>query len=194
MIILASQSHIRRQLLERARVQFVAQPSSIDENHTKSLAQHLSPAELAQHLAIEKAKNISKIHATALVIGADQTLQFQNNVFNKATSIAEARQQLMLLRGQSHQLHTSNVVAQNNLIIFSHLETTTLTMRNFSDEFAETYLQRQGDAITSSVGAYKLEEEGINLFTSITGDYFSILGLSLMPLLAFLREIGEIPS
>lgn len=194
MILLASQSKIRRHILTAAGIRHHAITSPLDEEAAKLRHAQSSPAELALALAKEKAAAVQAPHADDLVIGADQTLNLHGSPLSKPRSTGEARNQLLQLRGQSHQLHSALACVQNGNTVWQHVSTATLEMRNFSDAFLDSYVDAQGQSITESVGGYKLESEGIQLFSKIEGDYFTILGLPLLPLLAWLRETGHIPS
>lgn len=187
-LILASTSPIRRTLLTGAGLVFNAVRPDVDEAQLKAEAKGLSPAELAVSLAAAKAVSVANRMSDALVIGADQVLNFQGRVFDKPESPAAARNHLKELRGKSHILETALCCAAGGKIVWQHHGQATLTMRSFSDEFLEDYLARMGPDVTTSVGGYKLEGAGIQLFDSIAGDYFTILGLPLLPLLDFLRR------
>ena len=196
-IILASQSAIRRQLLSQAGILFEPKAAAIDEESIKqaSQAEGASPGETALLLAELKAARIrlpDALAADVLVIGADQLLVCENQWFDKPQNREQARAQLRLLRGRSHMLHTAITVLRNNQVIWHHIETPVLTMRDFSDEFLEAYLDQECPAILSCVGAYRLEGPGIHLFDRIAGDHSSILGLPLLPLLGFLRQHGAV--
>ena len=129
-----------------------------------------------------------------LVIGADQTLDLDGRLFDKAETLEEARERLAMLRGRTHQLHSAVAVAQGGKVIWREAPAATLTMRDFSDSFLDTYLTRHGDALLGSVGCYRLEDDGVQLFEAIDGDYFTILGLPLMGLLGVLREHGALTA
>lgn len=190
-IVLASASAIRRRLLTNAGIDFRAETSDVDEAAVKAELK-LPPGPLAMHLAEAKAIAVSRNHGSALVVGADQVLALGEAIFDKPQDSAEARSQLLALRGKAHELHSAAACARDGKIVWTHHDAAQLTMRKFSDAFLDRYLELAPAAITSSVGAYKLEETGIQLFDQITGDYFTILGLPLLPLLAFLRERGEV--
>ncbi len=194
MIILASQSQIRKQILSAAGVLFTAQTSPLDEKSAKLRHRHNPPDKLASTLAREKAIAVSILKPLPIVIAADQTLSLERTLFNKPQNTAEAKAHLQRLRGHTHSLHSAIAVTQGTDILFEYIETAELTMRNFSDAFLNDYLETSRHDIIKSVGCYQLEGPGINLFDRIHGDYFSILGLPLLPLLAFLREIGELKS
>lgn len=190
-LVLASQSAVRAQILRNAGVAFSTASSGVDEDRAKTelLACLAAPADIAQALAEAKALAVSK-DAGTLVIGADQTLDLGGRLFDKATSLDEVRERLKALRGKTHTLHSALAAARGGKVIWRTLESPRLTVRDFSDAWLEGYLERQGDALLSSVGCYRLEDEGAQLFEAIEGDYFAILGLPLVALLAFLRREG----
>jgi septum formation protein len=178
-------------MLENAGLVFASQSPRVDEEAAKASlrAQGLKPRDQADALAELKALSVSRA-SPDFVIGADQMLAIEGEVLDKPKDISEARSHLMKLRGRSHELLTAAVVAREGVIIWRHIDTPKLTMRRFSDEFLNEYLSRAGDATLRSVGAYQLEGLGAQLFERVEGDYFSVLGLPLLPLLAFLREHG----
>jgi septum formation protein len=182
-------------LLANAGLTFVSVGSGVDEAEVKAkqLAQGRGPRAVAEALASLKAERTSN-DFDGLVIGADQTLDLDGVLLDKAASRAEARERLVLLRGRTHQLHASVAVAQAGQVIWRQLDSVSLTMRNFSDAFLEAYLARNIEAALTSVGCYHLEGEGVQLFERIEGDYFSILGLPMLGLLALLRERGVIAA
>ena len=188
-IVLASTSAIRMHVLRAAGVPFEAEPAGVDETTIKDslLAEGVGPRDIADALAEAKAVKVSR-RRQGLVIGADQTLDFEGRLFDKAESVDEARARLQEMRGKSHKLHCGMVVARDGQPIWREVVTTTLRMRPFSDAYLEGYLERNSPEILSSVGCYQLEGEGVQLFDKIEGDYFAILGLSLIPLLDFLRR------
>ncbi len=191
-LVLASTSPARRELMARAGLIFDAVRPDVDEARLKSEAKGLSPGQLALSLAAAKAVSVSNRLPDAMVIGADQVLNFQGLSFDKPQSPTAARDQLRSLRGRSHVLETGLCCAVGGKVVWEHLATATLTMRAFSDDFLGDYLNQVGSDVTSSVGAYKLEGPGIQLFAAIAGDYFTILGLPLLPLLDFLRRKGAV--
>jgi septum formation protein len=195
-LILASGSAIRAQVLRQAEVPFEIVPARIDEEAVKdSLAAEKAPLErVPETLAEMKALRVSASHTGALVLGADQILAFDGAVVSKSADIGEARALLRRLRGKEHRLIGGTVLAKDGVPIWRHLAVSRLWLRDFSDEFLEDYLAREGEAALSSVGCYRLEALGVQLFSRIEGDYFSILGLPLLPLLAALREHGVIGS
>jgi septum formation protein len=193
-VVLASTSAIRRAVLTGAGVAYEAVSPGVDETAIKEslLAEGVSPRDIADALAQAKAVKVS-LKRPGLVIGADQTLDFEGTLFDKADSVEEARGRLQVLRGKTHKLHCGMVVARDGQPIWREVVTTTLRMRPFSDEYLDAYLERNAPAILSSVGCYQLEGEGVQLFDRIEGDYFAILGLSLVPLLDLLRRHGAVP-
>nr|WP_319514776.1 Maf-like protein [uncultured Cohaesibacter sp.] len=189
-LILASKSQARAQLLSNAGLSFETSVAQIDERAAEQplLAAGASPADIATLLAQVKATEVSVRNPGALVIGADQTLGFGDKRFNKPEDDAAARRQLLELAGQSHQLNSAVVCAKDGEILWSHVSTATLTMRPLSPEEIGRYMARVGDQVRSSVGCYQLEGLGVQLFEKIDGDYFTILGLPLLPLLGYLRD------
>lgn len=194
-VTLASQSAARAQLLGAAGVPFQTASAGVDEDALKAglLAEGVGPRDIADALAEAKAVRASA-RRPGLVIGADQTLDLDGRLFDKARTVAEARERLQLLRGKPHKLHSAVVVAREGEPIWREVSTATLSMRAFSDAFLEDYLRTQGSALLSSVGCYQLEGEGVQLFDGIDGDYFTILGLPMLGLLDFLRLHGVIET
>ncbi|MEJ0027775.1 MAG: Maf family protein [Rhizomicrobium sp.] len=190
--ILASGSESRRRLLAAAGVPFAAIPADIDEDAlTADLLRADTPAEdIAGRLAEAKALQISTRHPQALVLGADQTLLFDGAVISKCPDLVAARHLLERLRGRTHRLVGGYVLAMAGAAVWRHGETATLSVRDFSDGFLDFYLAAEGESLLSAVGCYRLEGLGAQLFARIEGDYFSILGLALHPLLAELRRRG----
>jgi len=188
--ILASQSRTREILLANAGIRFDAVPARIDERAVQRDSGLSAPGDIAGLLAREKACFISSKNPGRYVIGADQTLALGNRLFSKPAGRAQAADQLRLLAGQTHELHSAVAVARDGKILFSEVSVARMTMRPLSDEEIRTYLDAAGDALTTSVGAYQLEGLGVHLFERIEGDHFTILGLPLLPLLAFLRGQG----
>jgi septum formation protein len=189
-LILASTSEIRNHLLRRAQVPFESEPPLLDEAQAK--LEHAQVETLALHLA--KAKALSLSHEMdVLILGADQTLIFDGKIFSKPTSLADAASQLKRFRNATHTLQSALAIAQNGNVIWTHVSEAHLTMRNFTDRFIDGYVNENGETLLYSVGGYKLEEAGIQLFDKIDGDYFTILGLPLLPLLHFLRDRGIMP-
>lgn len=188
-LILASGSAARRRMLEDAGLVFTAQSPRVDEEAAKASlrAQGLKPRDQADTLAELKALSVSR-GSPDYVIGADQMLAIEGEVLDKPRDIAEARAHLLKLRGRTHELITAAVVAREGAIIWRYIDTPKLKMRAFSDAFLGDYIARAGDNTLHSVGAYQLEGLGAQLFDRVEGDYFSVLGLPLLPLMAFLRE------
>ncbi len=195
-LILASGSRFRRQLLEQAGIKIRVIPAVVDEAAIRVALTDDNPdidaADVAEVLARTKAEQISALHPDALVIGADQVLVCGGEIFGKPASVAAARVQLSALRGLTHALPTAVALAERGATVWSHVDEPQLTMRRFSDAFLEAYLEVESDAVTETVGGYALEGRGAQLFDSIDGNYFSIIGLQLMPLLAELRLRGQI--
>lgn len=192
-LILASQSSARQALLRGAKVQFEALPANIDEREIEQASRLSDAPAVAALLAKEKALHVGRAHPDAYVIGADQTLALGPRIFAKSEDRAQARAQLKSLCGRTHDLHSAVVVAKGDQILFESLSTARMTMRPMSDAQIEAYLDLAGEAVTASVGGYQLEGAGVHLFERIEGDYFTILGLPLLPLLGFLRGLGLAP-
>lgn len=191
-LVLASRSPSRAALLAGAGLAFDTEPSGVDERAVEEplLAGGADPGAIALHLAEAKALDVAARRPGRLVLGADQTLGLGRERFVKPDSVAEARAHLLRLRGRPHQLHAALVLARNGVAVWRHVSVATLTMRDFSDAFLDRYLALVADEVTSTVGCYRLEGPGIRLFEAIDGDYFTILGLPLLPLLAELRRLG----
>ena len=190
-LTLASQSAARAQLLGNAGAPFTTASGGVDEDALKAglLAEGVGPRDIADALAEAKAVKVST-KRPGLVIGADQTLDLDGALYDKAKTTAEARERLRTLRGKTHKLHSAVVVAQDGVPIWREVSTATLSMRPFTDDFLENYLRQQGSSVLSSVGCYMLEGEGLQLFDRVDGDYFTILGLPMMGLLDLLRRHG----
>jgi septum formation protein len=193
-IILASSSESRRKVLAAAGIAFEIVPPRFDEDLVKDalLRDHTPLEKIAGALADAKALNVSKAHPDALVLGGDQTLIFDGQLVSKCGDLAEARALLSHLRGKQHQLVGAVTLVLGGAVVWRHVETADLWMRHFSDAFLDSYLEAEGTSILSAVGCYKLEGLGVQLFHRVKGDYFSILGLPLLPLLAELRKQGVI--
>jgi len=194
-IILASASKSRASLLRAAGVSVDIVPAYTDEDSVKASmkAEGATAAQCAEMLAELKAVQVSQRHHEALVIGADQMLDCDGAWFDKPADMAGARQHLVNLRGKTHVLPTAVAVALNGARIWHHVALPRLTVRPYSDAFIDNYLAMAGTAVLSSVGAYQLEGPGAQLFSRIDGDFFTILGLPLLELLAFLREHEAAP-
>ena len=187
-LILASQSKARQTLLASAGIEFESDPAAIDERAIQQSSGLAAPGEVARLLAAEKARAVSSRRHGYHVVGADQTLALGTRSFNKPEGRAQAADQLRALSGRCHQLHSAIVVVRDGKLLFEHVSVAHMTMRQLDDARIDTYLAEAGDAVTSSVGAYQLEGLGVHLFERIEGDHFTILGLPLLPLLAFLRD------
>jgi len=189
-LVLASQSRARRMLLGNAGLAFEAVPADIDERVVQEKSGLLKPGEIAALLAQEKALFISAKIPDRYVIGADQTLALGQRLFSKPAGRVQAAEQLRALAGNTHELHSAVAVARGGKVLFSDVSVARMTMRQLSGDEIRTYLDTAGDRVTTSVGAYQLEGLGVHLFERIDGDHFTILGLPLLPLLAFLRGQG----
>jgi len=189
-LILASRSESRRAVLAAAALATEVLPADVDERAIEAGATDKSPDAIARLLADAKALAVSARHPGRLVLGADQTLGLGGRVFAKPADLPAARAQLRALRGRTHTLHSAIALACDGTVVFAHCAAAALTMRNFSDGFLEAYFETVGPAVTASVGCYQVEAAGIQLFERIEGDHFTILGLPLLPLLAYLRGAG----
>ena len=187
-LILASQSRARQMLLGNAGISFEAVPADIDERAVQKNSGLTSPGEIAELLAREKALLVSSKNPGRHVIGADQTLALGQRLFSKPSGRAQAAEQLRLLSGNSHELHSAVAVARDGKIVFADVSIATMTMRALGDSEISAYLDAAGEAVTTSVGAYQLEGLGVHLFERIAGDHFTVLGLPLLLLLKFLRH------
>lgn len=195
-IILASGSKIRAQLLQNAGVEFTIVVARIDEEMMRQslTAEEASPRDIADTLAEMKAQKVASKHPEALVIGCDQILSFENACLAKTKSPEEAIAQLKEMRGKRHQLLSAAVIYGEGKPLWRHVGVVRLHMRDVSDAYIAAYVARNWESIQHSVGAYKLEEEGVRLFTRIEGDYFNVLGLPLLDLLSYLTLRGTLPS
>ncbi|MGY4574888.1 MULTISPECIES: Maf family protein [Bradyrhizobium] len=186
-LILASQSRARKMLLENAGLNFEALPADIDERAVQKNSGLSAPGEIASLLAREKALFVSRQRPGQYVVGADQTLALGQRMFSKPAGRTQAAEQLGLLAGRTHELHSAVSVARDGKVLFSDVSVARMTMRRLAAGEIESYLDQAGEAVTTSVGAYQLEGLGVHLFERIEGDHFTILGLPLLSLLAFLR-------
>ena len=193
-LVLASKSRSRSSLLFGAGLDFDCEPSRVDERAVEEplLAAGADPGAIALHLAEAKALDVASRRLGDLVLGCDQTLGLGNERFVKPENRDEAMAHLTRLRGRVHELHSALTLAMDGEILWRHVSVARMSMRDFSDAFLADYLERAGDAVLTSVGCYQLEGIGIGLFDRIDGDYFTILGLPLLPLLAELRHQGRI--
>ena len=193
-LILASKSAARRAMLEGAGVPFSVQVADVDEDAVKATHDPADAAGLAIELARVKALAVSRHDPEAWVLGGDQTLAFAGGVVSKAASMTAARAQLAAMRGRGHQLHSGAALARNGQVVWSGVDTVTLRVRDFSDAFLDAYLAAEGDGLLKSVGSYRLEGMGAQLFEAVEGDYFTVLGLPLWPVLAELRRAGVLAT
>lgn len=193
-ILLASGSPSRKRLLENAGIAVRAVKAEINERSIEAPLEGtgVSPEDVALILAEAKAQEVSQRFPEQWVIGADQTLSLEGKIFHKPADMEGARQHLLALSGQTHHLNAAVVLARNREIVWQHVDVARMAMRQITPHFIGRYLAQAGEKVLNSVGAYQLEGTGIQLFDRIEGDYFTILGLPLLPLLAKLREIGAI--
>jgi septum formation protein len=191
-LILASTSLIRMKLLTKAGIIFETKKPIVDEERirTSMQSENKNADIVAKTLAIAKAMNISQKIPQAYILGCDQVLCFENELIGKSNALSEAHQLLERLRGKSHRLLTAAALIKDCKILWQFCACAELKMWDFSDDFLRSYLQAETEDVLNSVGCYRLEEKGIQLFENIEGDYFSILGLPLVPVLTALREFG----
>lgn len=197
-LILASGSAARRTLLEATGLIFDVIPANIDEGKIRDAivgaTANVEGSDIAGVLAAEKARLVSIEHPNALVVGADQVLTLGGKFFSKAENLAEAREILSMLRGRTHELVSAVALARNGEVHWQTSATAEMTMRSFSDEFLGCYLEKMGDRALQIVGCYEIEGPGVQLFEEIDGDYFTILGIPLLELLARLRHEGMVTA
>ena len=193
-LILASKSPFRAMLMRNAGLAFSQQAAHVDERVIEQTldATGTTPEELALILAEAKALDVSGRYPDALVIGSDQTLSLADEVLHKAATMEEARRRLLQLQGRTHQLNSAVVLAQKGEAVWRHVSVARLTMRPLSPEFIGRHLARTGEKVLGSVGCYQFEGEGLQLFEAIDGDYFTIVGLPMLPLFSELRKLGAI--
>ncbi|WP_409361311.1 Maf family nucleotide pyrophosphatase [Bartonella heixiaziensis] len=191
-LILASLSSYRAQLLKKAGLSFFIEGASFDEREIEKTAEIKIPKELCCFLASAKAKNVSDRFPDAFVIGCDQVLDLEGQIFHKVTNDKEAHQRLCALSGKKHSLHSAVALFRNGQEIWIEAFSAHMSVRPLSTEFIERYLSRVGSDVLNSVGVYQIEGEGIHLFEKIEGDFFTIIGLPLLPLLVKLRYLGAI--
>ncbi|MGI3210312.1 Maf family protein [Roseovarius tibetensis] len=195
-LVLASTSRIRHELLEKAGLSIEVTAPRVDEAMIRDamLAEQFSPRDIADGLAEAKAMRVSRKRPGAMVLGCDQVLDLDGKVLSKPATPDEARAQLLSMRGRRHDLLSAAVICQDGEPIWRHVGRARLTVRQFSDDWIDTYIKRNWPDIAETVGAYKLEAEGVRLFSKIEGDYFTILGLPLLDLLSFLTLRGDLPT
>jgi septum formation protein len=193
-LLLASGSAVRRTLLEAAGIAVEARPASLDERAIEGSAPSDDPGAVAALLARAKALRVAADVPGRLVVGADQTLALGRRRFDKPADRAAARAQLRALAGRTHELHAAVAVVRGRDVLFEHGSVARLTMRPLTEAFLDRYLDVAGAAVTASVGAYQVEAVGIQLFERIDGDHFTVLGLPLLPLLAYLRTEGSLAA
>lgn len=193
-VVLASRSGPRARMLANAGVPFTVNAASVDETAIKKSMRITSAdaADIAEILAATKAQQVSRNHGDNLVIGADQMLACDGEWFDKPTSLQDARNHLINLRGKTHELISAVCVVQGGAVLWHHIERARITMRPFSEGFIDKYVDKMGDNIMTTVGGYELEGVGAQLFSRVEGDYFTVLGMPLLPLLDFLRGHGVI--
>lgn len=193
-VILASGSEIRAQMLRQAGVDFDVQVARVDEKMIREalVADGALPRDIADALAESKARKVAQKNYNAFVIGCDQVLEFNGNLLSKPKSPDEAIDQIIAMRGERHTLLSAAVIYNEGKPIWRHVGQVRLRMRDATDAYISGYVERNWDSIQNSVGGYKLEEEGVRLFHSVEGDYFNVLGMPLLPLLAFLTLRGVI--
>jgi septum formation protein len=189
-LILASQSKVRRALLTAAGIPVETDAADVDERALEAKAQLQAAGAVAALLAREKAIVVSRRHGGGLTLGADQTLSLGSERLTKPHDRDGARAQLRALRGRTHELHSAIAFVQHGAVLFEHVGVARLTMRDFSEQFLESYLDAAGASVTASVGAYQIEGLGLQLFERVEGDYFTVLGLPLLHALDFLRRVG----
>lgn len=193
-IVLASASTARRALLERAGLAFEVVPSTVDEDAVRAALEDADPLDVAEVLARAKTEDVARRVDADIVIGADQVLALGDEVFSKPADMAEARTQLLALKGQTHQLHCAVAIAHEDAINWVHVDTVDVTFRDYSAAFVGRYLSAAGEHVLDSVGCYQLEGLGVQLIEKISGDYFTVLGLPLMPLLDELRRLKALDT
>jgi septum formation protein len=194
LLILASTSQTRKNLLEGAGIPFQAAAPKINESELQAQLAAEPVGKLASSLAEAKSTSLAQIHPNSIIIGVDQTLVIDDKLLHKPKNLQEAKAQLFELRGKTHTLKSAICCTIGREVIWRYEDEANLTMRTFSAEFLKDYLETAKDDILTSVGGYKLEATGIQLFENIKGDYFTILGFPLLPLLTFLRTRGILPS
>ncbi|MCO6188004.1 Maf-like protein [Rhizobium sp. L1K21] len=195
-LILASGSPFRKALLSNAGFTFDAIPAGIDERQVEAplAAAGSGPQDIALALAEAKARDVSVKNPDALTIGSDQVLSMGRDIFHKCTTMAEARERLLQMSGREHLLDSAFVIVRHNAVLTKHVSRASMTFRTFTEREIDTYLEEAGEGVLGSVGAYQFEGLGIRLFEKIEGDYFTIIGMPMLPLLSALRELGAIDA
>ena len=195
-LILASTSRYRKSLMENAGLVFAVHVPLIDEREISNPMEAMSedPRKIAAALAAAKALDVSRKFPDAYVIGSDQTMALGTQMFHKPKDLVEAHTHIMTLQGKTHSLHSAVAIARNNDVVWADMASAHLTMRSLTPANVETYLERAGEAVLWSVGAYQIESLGVTLFDKIDGDYFTIVGLPILPLLAALRQLEIIDA
>jgi len=191
-IILASGSQARQEMLDAVGLDFTTIPADIDEEDIIERLEGRDTPLITEQLAQAKAKHVSDANPNALVIGSDQTMEFNDQLITKAKSIDEAREKLKAMRGKSHRLYSSVCVVDNGNTVFFHTDSARLTMNNFDDDYLEAYIKKDETALTQCVGSYRIEGPGLWLFDRIGGNHHTIMGMPLLPLLSFLRKTYKI--
>ena len=193
-LVLASKSAARRAMLENAGVAFEVRVAGVDEDAIKARSGDLDAAALAVRLAEAKALAVSRDDEAAWVLGSDQTLAFDGGLISKAKTLEGARERLKSMRGKTHHLHSGAALAVKGQVVWSGVDTVQMRMRDFSDAFLDAYLAAEGEVLLTCVGSYRLEGLGSQLFEAVDGDYFTVLGLPLWPVLAELRRAGVLAA
>ena len=187
-LLLASGSKTRAEILKKAKIGFKVVDHGVDEEELKISLNELSPKDISIQLSEIKAIKPSMKHSEDFVIGADQVLDFNGSLINKAVHLQEAKKQLLELNGKTHKLITSITIAKNGVVVWKHYDVAKITMRELSEKQIDEYLYNMDKETLGCVGVYAIEQEGIKLLNKIDGDYFSILGLPLLPLTQFLWQ------
>ena len=193
-LVLASGSASRQRLLTAAGVSFIADPADLDEETLMRSLKQAGAQVMARSLAEQKALTVSRRHPGKTVLGGDSVIAFGNEYLSKCASLKEARAMLLRLSGHTHLLVSAAALARDGALLWAHASSCRMAMRNFGPKFLEDYLVREGEGILSSVGCYRFEGRGAQLFDRVEGDYFSVLGLPLLPVLAQLRKEGLLAS
>ena len=193
-LVLASGSQTRAKMLSDAGLEIESISPRVDEDSIKSamIAEGATPRDIADFLAEQKSQKVSRKVPEAMVLGCDQILDFDGNVLSKSTTPDDARAQLKSLSGKTHKLFSAAVVCQGGKPLWRHIGTVTLTMHPLSDAFIDKYIERNWPDVSDSVGSYKLEQEGVRLFSQVRGDFFDVLGLPLIPFLNWLVVRGDL--